>query len=91
MKAIVKKVDQAPPGDDDDLKAIRVALDFEAKGEKYYAKLRDASTESSEKSFFDLLSKIEREHYLSLKDTEEFYVSPDSWYRKKEHLMVDGG
>ncbi|HOD34561.1 MAG TPA: ferritin family protein [Syntrophales bacterium] len=91
LKAIVKKVDQAPPGDDDDLKAIRVALDFEAKGEKYYAKLRDASTESSEKSFFDLLSKIEREHYLSLKDTEEFYVSPDSWYRKKEHLMVDGG
>ena len=91
LKGVVKKVDKAPPGDNDDLKAIRVALDFEAKGEKYYAKLREASAEPSEKSFFDLLSKIEREHYLSLKDTEEFYVSPDSWYRKKERLMVDGG
>jgi rubrerythrin len=91
LKGVVKKLDKAPPGDDDDLKAIRVALDFEARGEKHYAKLRDASTDAAEKSFFDLLSKMEREHYLSLKDTEEFYVSPDAWYRKKEHLMVDGG
>ncbi len=91
LKDVVKKVDKAPAGDDDDLQAIRVALDFEAKGEHYYAKLRDASTDANERSFFDLLSKIEREHYLSLKDTEEFYVSPEAWYRKKERLMVDGG
>ena len=90
LKAVVQKVDSSAVGDDDDLKAIRLALDFEAKGEKYYAGLRDSSTEPAVKAFFDLLSKIEREHYLSLKDTEEFYVDPASWYRKKERHGVDG-
>ena len=82
--------EKMPEKDDDDLEAIRTAIDFEAKGAAYYAKIRDEVTEPREKEFFDLLSKIEHEHYLSLKDTEEYFTDPTSWYVKSEHHGLDG-
>ena len=91
MNGILKKVDETQEADDDDLKAVRTAIDFEAKGAKYYAELRDMVSDPKEKQFFDLLSKIENEHYLSLKDTEEYLTDPASWYRKAEHHGLDGG
>jgi rubrerythrin len=87
----IKKADEGKKGDSDDLHAVRTALEFEAKGAKFYADLRDAVSDPREKEFFDLLAKIENEHYLSLKDTEEFFIDPQSWYRKKEHHSLDGG
>jgi len=86
----LKKVDETVKGDADDLEAVRTAIDFEAKGAKYYAQLRDDVYDPKEKQFFDLLSRIESEHYLSLKDTEEYLTDPTSWYRKKEHHTFDG-
>ena len=86
----IKKVDEKVEGDDDDLKAVRIAIDFEAKGAKFYADLRDSVSDSKEKEFFDLLSRIENEHYLSLKDTEEYFIDPASWYRRVEHHTLDG-
>ncbi|MBN2396774.1 MAG: ferritin family protein [Deltaproteobacteria bacterium] len=87
---VVGKGGALPPGDDDDLKAIRIAIDFEAKGIEYYAGLRDRTPNEKEKAFFDLLSSMEREHYLSLKDTEEFLTDPVSWYRRTESPGLDG-
>jgi rubrerythrin len=86
----IKKVEQSAKGDSDDREAVRTALDFEAKGTKFYAELRDAVLNPKEKEFFDLLSKMENEHYLSLKDTEEYFIDPASWYRKVEHHTFDG-
>jgi rubrerythrin len=90
LKEASKKSDQLSKGDADDLQAIRIALEFEAKGEKYYAELRDEVSDPKEKAFFDLLSRMEREHYLSLKDVEELMTDPVSWYRRKERHGVDG-
>jgi rubrerythrin len=91
LNGIIKKIDETQEGDADDLKAVRTAIDFEAKGAKHYADLRDMVSNPQEKKFFDLLSKIENEHYLSLKDTEEYLTDPASWYRKAEHHTLDGG
>jgi rubrerythrin len=90
LKDVVAKVDETPEKDDDDLQAIRTALEFEARGAAHYAKLRDDVSEPKEKEFFDLLSKIEHEHYRSLKDTEEYLTDPASWYTKMEHPGLDG-
>ena len=86
----VKRVDETAKGNSDDLEAVRTALDFEAKGAKFYAELRDSVSNPKEKQFFDLLSKMENEHYVSLKDTEEYFIDPASWYRKAEHHTLDG-
>lgn len=90
LSGFTKKVDKSSKGDADDLEAVRIAIDFEAKGVKYYAELRDSVTDPKERQFFDLLSKIENEHYLSLKDTEEYFIDPQAWYRKMEHHTLDG-
>jgi rubrerythrin len=90
LKDLVKSVDRVPKRDEDDLKAIRTAIDFEAKGEAHYAKLRDDVADSQEKAFFDLLSRIEHEHYLSLKETEEYLTDPASWFSRAEHQILDG-
>jgi rubrerythrin len=87
----VKAVDVKSGGDDDDLEAVRVAIAFEAKGAESYAKLRDSVSDPQEKEFFSLLSQIENEHYLSLKDVEEFLTDPESYYRRREHHGLDGG
>ena len=86
----VKKVNMTAKRDTDDLEAVRTALDFEAKGAKFYAELRDSVSDPKEKQLFDLLSKMENEHYLSLKDTEEYFIDPVSWYRMVEHHTLDG-
>ena len=90
LKNVIKEAEKISEGDEDDLKAIRVAIDFESKGVAFYEKLRDEVADKKEKAFFDLLSRIEREHYLSLKEAEEFLVDPESWYTRAEHPSLDG-
>jgi rubrerythrin len=90
LKDAAKKAPKSAKGDADDLKAIRVAIEFEGKGAEYYAKLRDEVSDPKEKAFFNLLANIEHEHYVSLKETEEFLTDPVSWFRKTEHTHVDG-
>jgi rubrerythrin len=44
LTKFLQKVDQTTMSDDDDLQAIRTAIDFESKGTDFYKKLRDAVT-----------------------------------------------
>ncbi|NVM24637.1 MAG: ferritin family protein [Desulfobacterales bacterium] len=90
LKDSIQKVDKMPERDADDVKAIQEAIDFEAKGASYYAKLRDEVSDLREKEFFNLIATIEHEHYLSLKDSEEYFTDPASWYTKAEHHGLDG-
>ena len=90
LKDMVKKASSLPKGDEDDLKALETAINFEAKGFEFYTKLRDDCTDSVEKAFFNLLANIEHEHYISLKDTQELMTDPVSWYQIKERTGLDG-
>jgi rubrerythrin len=90
MKEAAKKAPTKAKGDADDLKAVQTAIEFEAKGTEYYANLRDSVTDQKEKAFFNLLANIEHEHYVSLKDTEQYMIDPASWFREKEEGGLDG-
>ena len=87
----VKDVAKTAEADADDMEAIKTALEFEANGEKHYADLAEAVRDPKEKEFFTLLSRMEREHYLSLKDTEEYLLDPEGWHTMSEHHGLDGG
>jgi len=90
LLGVLKKVEQGPATDADDLAAIRTAIDFEFKGVTFYEKLRDMVEDPKEKAFFALLAGIEKEHALSLQDAELFLTDPESYYRKTEHHTLDG-
>jgi rubrerythrin len=90
LKDAAQKAPKTIKGDADDLKAIRVAIEFEGKGAEYYANIREQVSDPKEKAFFNLLANIEHEHYVSLKETEEYLTDPVSWFRKKERAGLDG-
>ncbi len=90
LQKIVDAVDTSAKADMNDLEAVKVAIDFETKGEMFYGKLAREVENPMEKKFYDFLSGIEREHRLSLEDTYEFFKDPAGWYRVKEKLHVDG-
>ena len=77
-------------GNEDDLKAVRTAIDFEARGMALYTKLEKESTDPREKAFFNLIASVERQHFLSLCDTELFLTDPATWYQNMEKPMLDG-
>ncbi len=91
LRSMSEKKSARIKGNEDDLKAIRTAIDFEARGMALYTKLEEGSTDPKEKAFFNLLAGIERQHFLSLRDTEEFLTDPVSWYQKTERSSLDGG
>ncbi|MCX7981592.1 MAG: ferritin family protein [Syntrophales bacterium] len=90
LKDFLQRAKEAPPAEADDLSAVRKAIEFEAKGAAFYARLRDEVSDPKEKAFFNLLAEIEHEHYVSLKETEEFFTDPAAWYRLKEKGGLDG-
>ena len=91
LKSMTGKKSARIKGDEDDLKAIRTAIDFEAKGVDLYTKLEKGSTDPKEKEFFNLIAGVERTHFLSLRETEEFLTDPVSWYQNAEKTSLDGG
>ena len=90
LKAMAGKKAARIAGNEDDLKAIRTAIDFEARGVALYTKLEKESTDLKEKAFFNLIASVERDHLLSLRDTEEFLTDPATWYQNAEKPALDG-
>jgi rubrerythrin len=90
LQKIVDAVNTSSKADTDDIEAVKVAVDFETKGEMFYSKLAREVENPMEKKFYEFLAGIEREHRLSLEDTYEYFKDPAGWYRVKEKLHVDG-
>ena len=90
LQAMSGKKSARITGSEDDLKAVRTAIDFEARGMALYTKLEKESTDPKEKEFFNLIASVERDHLLSLRDTQEFLTDPASWYQNTEKPMLDG-
>jgi rubrerythrin len=90
LKKLIDSVDKSSTADSDDIEAVRVAIDFEAKGESYYSDLRDSVDDPAERGFYDILATMEREHRLSLQDTLEYFLNPAGWYTVKERHHLDG-
>lgn len=78
------------PHDDDDVKALEKAVEFEAKGAQFYAGLAQTCDRPAEKTFFEFLSRIEREHQLSLADSLAYLRDPSDWMMQHERAGLDG-
>jgi len=95
IKSVLKKMIKVPEktgkADSDDLQAVKIAINFEKKGEKFYSDLQKSATDPKEKAFFGMIAEMEREHRLSLEDTRDYFKDPVSWFRVKEKHHLDGG
>lgn len=90
LNGLVKKGGSADQHDDDDEEALRRAIAFETKGELFYKDLAKACTNTQERTFFEFIASIERQHRLSLVDTMAYFEDPHSWLEQHEKITLDG-
>ncbi len=90
LEGMVGSSGSAEGSDADDVAAIEQGIEFETRGEKFYAELAGVCENPMEKAFFTFLSEIEREHRLSLTDTLHYLRDPQSWHEKHERSGLDG-
>jgi rubrerythrin len=91
LAKLSKVAEKTAKADNNDLEAVKIAINFEKKGEKYYSDLKKSAADAKEKAFFEMLADMEREHRLSLESTRDYFKDPTGWFRIKERLHVDGG
>jgi rubrerythrin len=87
---LIREATDTPVSDDDDVTAVKTAIEFERKGESFYEKLASQAKDKGERRFFTLLSSMEREHRLSLEDTLEYFTDPSEWLERKGGRHLDG-
>lgn len=76
---------------ENDLAALRFALDLEDKSAKYYESLAAMAENPFERRFYLTLSYEEKGHYLRILDSIEYLTDPAGWHYVRERAMVDGG
>jgi len=90
LKKVVESVDTSTKADTDDVEAVKLAIEFETKGEAFYKNLKETVENTREKEFYGFLESIEREHRLSLEDTLEYFEDPVGWFERMEKPGLDG-
>jgi hypothetical protein len=90
LKKFVDSVNPSSKADLNDMEAVKIAIDFETKGEKFYGDLAKKAENPVEKKFYEFLASIESEHRLSLVDTMDYFQDPAGWFRIKERHHIDG-
>lgn len=73
-----------------DIEALRKAEGFESAGAEFYKGLAASCANPREKSFFEFLAGIEREHLLSVKDSIFYLEDPAGWLSARERAGLDG-
>jgi rubrerythrin len=69
--------------DDDDIKALKRAIEVEKEGRDVYEKLAASATGVREREFFKFLAHIEEQHLKSCQDSLSFLEDPEGWYAAK--------
>lgn len=77
-------------GDTDDLKALEIGMQMEAKSIEFYQRLARQAQDPRERRFLLSLVNEERGHYNFLADYRNYLVDPADWYFVKEMGHVDG-
>jgi len=85
------KIDTVVKASTSDIDALKLGIDFEERGMKYYKKLSEKSMNLLEKKFYQILAHEENKHFLILKDSHELLTDPSSWFERTEKIGLDGG
>jgi|Deesub1362B_J571_1020462.scaffolds.fasta_scaffold00010_116 rubrerythrin len=75
----------------DEKEAIRVAMEMEQEGYRYYKEAMQKATDPTEKRLFEVLMKEEERHYQLLNNTYSFLEDTGNWFMWKELSIVEGG
>jgi rubrerythrin len=75
----------------DEIEAVKVALDFEKAGYRFYEQAALEAEDEKEKKLFEVLTVEEQRHYETLENTSRFLEDTGDWFMWDEHGMLEGG
>ncbi len=74
----------------DEKDAIKIALEMETEGYKYYKEVAEKAEDPKEKKLFEVLTKEEERHYQLLNNTYSFLEDTGNWFMWEELSIVEG-
>jgi len=77
--------------DPDEVEAIRIAMEMEEKGYKFYESAAAEATDENEKELFRVLAVEENGHWTILEDTYTYLTNPSVWDIRANPPLLDGG
>jgi rubrerythrin len=75
----------------DDLEALDIGIDFEARSVEFYEEQLKKATDKLETTFIKEMILEEKSHYAALEDMKLYLSDPSSWFRERERGGLDGG
>ncbi|MBN2467388.1 MAG: ferritin family protein [Deltaproteobacteria bacterium] len=70
--------------DTDDLEGLKLAVELERAGKRYYELQADQTDNPCEKKFYYLLAHEEGEHFMTLIETIQYLEDPGAYFHQKE-------
>lgn len=83
LDQIGKNHESTAAHDDDDILALKRAVEVEKEGKALYEKLALSASGAAERSFFEFLARIEDQHLKSVVDSLQYLEDPEGWYAAK--------
>jgi rubrerythrin len=74
----------------DELEALKVAMQMETEGKKFYEQSLGAAKTDKEKALFKRLIEEETQHYAMFANTYSFLSDTGNWYLWEERGIVEG-
>ena len=92
-KAVIAPTSTVPDGvnKDDDLAALQIGLDVEARTRDFYAKAATETASPTMKSTYERLAAMEAGHYRLVDETYRFLADPQGWNFDQVRPISDGG
>jgi rubrerythrin len=73
-----------------EIDTLKIALDFENEGYKFYQKAVEEAQSETEKAFLEMLVKEEKRHFELLQNTYNFLNNTGDWFMWEEHGLLEG-
>jgi len=74
-----------------DTEAIRIAMEFETRGHRFYQEHARKTMDKDQKRLFQELALWESEHLSLLQNLMLYFEDAESWYAWQEQHLSDGG
>ena len=75
----------------DEIEALKLGLELEERGYKFYQNLAQNASSTPEREFFQELAAAENDHYQIIQNTIKYLEKPEDWYADQEDQIYEGG
>ena len=86
-----QELSERVPSDADDVKALRIAIDLEREGCKFYGEAAAKATNTTVAEVYRILQNEEKEHLDFLQNTLSYLEDTGNWFLWEEQGLLDGG